>query len=303
MTPRAPAPGVVRAKTVQKSASGALEIQHSRRSAARRRARRRRPAGATKPPVARPVGAARSCADLRLARHPRPVARPGSSADGPPVAGGGSPRPVCRAVRAVGLGQLGLPGVPGPGLPGGGARRFVPSTPRGARGRSAARLGCAPPSAGLLRAGRRTAGHRSARSSAGGQIGPRRPPVPPAGRECRRRPSPASGSLRAKAATAGAVAHPGEPAGALGPRCRGGHGGGAPRPWRARRSRPPVQAWARDSRIRHRSSAPEVNRRGSRPRAPSSAIRARLTRPGSPLSARATQPFLGGEGAQLARTR
>src|SRR5690606_31909361 len=95
---------------------------------------------------------------------------------------------------------------------------------------------------------------------------------------------PAPGSLSAKAATA----LPSPTRGSQRSFCSGvpwACTGWAPRPWRARAVSASVQAYARDSRIRHRSRAPEVNSRGSRPRTPSSATRARFTRPGSPFSA------------------
>ena len=75
---------------------------------------------------------------------------------------------------------------------------------------------------------------------------------------------PASGSLSAKAATA----RPAVTSGSQRSRCAGvpyAATGCAPRPWRASAVSASVHAYASDSRIRHRSSAPESKSRAEQP--------------------------------------
>lgn len=94
---------------------------------------------------------------------------------------------------------------------------------------------------------------------------------------------PAPGSLSANAATA----RPARTSGSQRSRRAGVPArtiGEVPRPWRASAVSASVQPRARDSRNRHRSSAPEENIRSSRPSSPRAASSGRLTRPGSPFS-------------------
>lgn len=95
---------------------------------------------------------------------------------------------------------------------------------------------------------------------------------------------PAPGSLSANAATA----RPARTSGSQRSRWAGVPAwtiGVVPSPWRASAVSASVQPRARDSRSRHRSSAPEPNIRSSRPSSPRAASSGRLTCPGPLFSA------------------